>query len=350
MKIASIEVIPYRPLFIEPFKQFGVTQTQLQHDIIRLQDTDGRVGYGEAVLSPVLSRDAAKDKPVVDALIGTTLSSLPGTVAELRREGTHRYAVSFGLDTAYHDLISRSASAPLYGVLGGRRTQFARDFLTVPLCDVDDTIRRLKEDVPRHAVVQMKLGEHGIDVDMARIQAALTVMNADQTLLADFNGALNPVDARTVIASFSDKRIVWEEPCKLFDENEQLAEQTGAPVLADQCINVSKIPRVCERGVFYGITIKPAKTGSLTAARTARDMCAEVGIRVRIDGPWCGPVATAAILHVAVGAPEELLIASTDMTVLLALKEDEKGGLKFDGKGNLSPLDEPGIGFVPTFS
>lgn len=350
MKIKSIRIASFQPYFREAFKMFGVTQTQLSNDLLCIEDGAGRVGYGEAVLSVAFSRNAPRDHEVVHSLIGTELNALPGTVAELRRRGADYYAITFGLDTAYHDLIGRASVSPLYSLLGGKLTSEVSDYLTVPLCGPQETIRRLKQDKPGREVIQMKLGGDGIAIDEARIDAALGVMTEKQLLLADFNGALSLSDARSVINTFSDKRVIWEEPCTRFEDNEFLAQDTGAPLLADQCVTVSRIPRVCETGLFYGITIKPAKTGSLSAARASRDMCAEAGVRVRIDGPWCGAVGTAAILHLAVGTPPELLIASCDMSDPLALTQEQRGGIHFHENTRISPMDDPGIGFTPVLS
>lgn len=345
--IKNIEITPFQPYFAEPFKQFGVTQTQLKHEIIKIEDSEGGVGYGEAVLSPVLSRNVERDHDFLRGLIGAPLAAVPAAVGAARLKGSDFFAVTFALDTAFHDLVGRAVNLPLHALLGGKQTRLIKDFATVPLCDVDETKRRFELFASRE-VIQMKLGEKAIDLDMARIDAALSVLGKDQLFLADFNGALSFENAMNVIGNFNDSRIVWEEPCSTIEENEMLVEKTGIPLLADQCINVSRAPRVCEKGLFYGVTIKPAKTGSLSAARAVRDMYVEAGVRVRIDGPWCGPIASTAILSVAVGTPPDLLVATSDMTDPLALKAEERLGFYFES-GRIAPTEEPGIGFTPNF-
>jgi len=346
MKIKSIDVIPFQPYFTEPFKQFGVTQTQLKHEILRIEDSLGRVGYGEAVLSPVLSRNVTRDHDLIASLLGTPLAKLSATIAETRRKGSEYYAVTFALDTALHDLIARNTGMPLHALLGGKQSESIKDFATVPLCDVEETIARF-EKLKSREVIQMKLGEQGIALDEARIDAALKVMGKDQLFLADFNGAHSLADATAILSNFNDKRIVWEEPCPTIEDNEALVEKLGVPLLADQCITVARAPQVCTKGLFYGVTIKPAKTGSLAAACAVRDTYVEAGVRVRIDGPWCGPIAATAILSIAVGTPPELLVATSDMTDPLALKAEERLGFVFDEKGRIAPTDRPGIGFLP---
>jgi hypothetical protein len=48
-------------------------------------------------------------------------------------------------------------------------------------------------------------------------------------------------------------------------------------------------------------------------------------MKMRIDGPWCGDIATAAILHLALGAPPDLLIAGCDLREPLVRERDLKG-------------------------
>ena len=67
---------------------------------------------------------------------------------------------------------------------------------------------------------------------------------------------------------------------------------------------------------------------------------------MRIDGPWCGHIATAANLHLACGAPANLLIAGCDLRQPLMLDEGWGGTRHFPGH-RIAPLDEPGHGVNP---
>ena len=71
--------------------------------------------------------------------------------------------------------------------------------------------------------------------------------------------------------------------------------------------------------------VKPALIGGLNTARQIRDLCTEAGIKMRIDGPWCGDIARAAIVHLAMGAPPDLLIAGCELREPLTRNPDLKG-------------------------
>ena len=64
---------------------------------------------------------------------------------------------------------------------------------------------------------------------------------------------------------------------------------------------------------------------------------------MRIDGPWCGDIATAAILHLAVGAPPELLVSSCDLREPLIIDTD-LGGVRTMESGRIAPLTGLGLG------
>ncbi len=65
--------------------------------------------------------------------------------------------------------------------------------------------------------------------------------------------------------------------------------------------------------------------GGLNLAREVRDLCISTGIKMRIDGPWCGDIASVAITSLALGPPEDLLIADCDLREPLAIETDLNG-------------------------
>ncbi len=71
--------------------------------------------------------------------------------------------------------------------------------------------------------------------------------------------------------------------------------------------------------------IKPALVGGLGITRQIRDLYAEARIKMRIDGPWCGDIASAAIVNLVMGAPPDLLIAGCDLREPLSRDPDLDG-------------------------
>jgi len=167
-----------------------------------------------------------------------------------------------------------------------------------------------------------------------------------QILLADANGGWSVDTACEIISCFNDPRIVWEEACSTYDENTEVARRTGQPVMVDQCVKEAGLARkAVDDQLVSSLCIKPAFLGGLTVARDIRDYCVSSGMKMRIDGPWCGDIATAAILHLAVGAPPDLLIAGCDLREPLVRKRDLKGVVSL-GKSRIAPPSGVGLGIT----
>ena len=78
-------------------------------------------------------------------------------------------------------------------------------------------------------------------------------------------------------------------------------------------------------------------------ARDLLDRCAKKGTRVRIDGPWCGDLGAAAVLHLAAGVEPELLIASCDLREPLDYRVGLNGVVEL-ANGQIVPPQGAGLG------
>ena len=66
---------------------------------------------------------------------------------------------------------------------------------------------------------------------------------------------------------------------------------------------------------------------------------------MRVDGPWCGDIAAAAIVHLALTAPPELLVSSADLREPLALSP-ALGGVEHVAPGQIAPPAGAGLGIL----
>ena len=193
-------------------------------------------------------------------------------------------------------------------------------------------------------MVQVKLGVGDVATDRKRIVAALETLAPEQTILFDFNGALTVESSLGIFADFNDPRIIWEEPCDNVEQNIEIAKRSGLPIMFDQCLeNLDCIVKVVANGLAHSICIKPAFLGGLEPARAARDICIDANMSMRVDGPWCGHIATAVCLHFAATIPPELLIAGCDLRQPFDL-HDDWGGTDHTPGHRIRPFDTPGHG------
>ncbi|MBT3724499.1 MAG: mandelate racemase/muconate lactonizing enzyme family protein [Gammaproteobacteria bacterium] len=351
MNTVSISIANFTPSFHgDGYVMSYVTQTVLLSRIIQIVDGNGNIGVGEIINDPGLNIKQLQtvENRVLEDIDQITLQDIPMLIQQFRSKKLKLNGLAFGLETAYLDLISRTNEVPLFALLGGCLCNDMPDYLSISCSEPEVMKDRIRIDGINRDVIQIKMNGVNIDADLNRIDASLSALGKHQTLLVDFNGALNPHDANIFIDNFSDQRILWEEPCKTYEDNRNLAEKSGASLLFDQCLkSLNIITRACSEGVMAGACIKADGLGGLGIARTARDICIDSGVPIRVDGLWCGPIAAAATLHLATGTPTDLLISACDLCDPLVITEDWGAGIVQLVKGRIAANNLPGHGVTP---
>ena len=352
MKIKKIAVwgiqMPFRD---GPYAMSHVTQEVVYGRVLQVHTVDGQTGLGEVVFPPTLSVDERQqliaDEPLyLSSLAGKEVDGLIQLAQELCGRGRSWSGIAFGLETAGYDLLGKAGGLPVSDLLGGRLGEGVDDYFSISESTIEKIRKRLAIAGSERKVIQLKLGIGSPGDDAEQVSAALSNMADWQILLADANGGWSVDTACEIISCFNDPRIVWEEACWTYDENAEVARRTGQPVMVDQCVKeVGLARKAVDDQLVSSLCIKPAFLGGLTVGRDIRDYCANSGMKMRIDGPWCGDIATAAILHLAVGALPDLLIAGCDLREPLVRKRDLKGVVSL-GKSRIAPPSGVGLGIT----
>ena len=328
-----------------------VTQEVVYGRILQVHTADGQTGLGEVVFPPSLSIDERQqliaDEPLyLSSLAGKDIDGLMQLAEELCGRGRSWSGIAFGLETAAYDLMGKARGLPASDLLGGKLRESVDDYFSISESSVERIQERLATAGSERKVIQLKLGIGSPGDDAEQVSAALSNMADWQILLADANGGWSVGTACGIISCFNDPRVVWEEACSTYQENTEVVHRTGQPVMVDQCVKSTSLAKqAVDDQLVSSLCIKPAFLGGLTVARDVRDYCVSSGMKMRIDGPWCGDIATAAILHLAVGASPDLLIAGCDLREPLVREQDFNGVVSFDGC-RIGPPTGPGLGMT----
>ena len=349
MIVSKIEVWNFRPLMRDgPFAMSHVTQESAYGRIFQIHTNAGLRGLGEVVFPPSVPQAAqmgqiAEERAFLPLLIGQHFDLLLDLAEDLRERGKTWGGFGFGLETAWHDLAAQQKGCPVSDLLGGAQNDAVHDYFSI----AERTPERIRERVvlagEQRTVFQLKLGIGTIDDDVEQVTSLLAAMSPNQIVLADANGGWSVDRACETMARFEDHRIIWEEPCSLYEDNLEVIKRSGIPVMVDQSVSTAAVAlRAAEDGLAHSICIKPAFLGGLSVARTVRDAATAAGMKMRIDGPWCGDIATAANLHLAVGAPPDLLISSCDLREPLLLAP-KLGGIRNLPDTRIALNEGPGL-------
>lgn len=346
MKIVKVDAIPFAPKFAgEGFVSSLWRLTELDNAVVRLETSDGAVGWGEIGRPPPLAEKMrAFEAEMLPSLVGFEVADLPARLEEWRAAGKHGQCVAFGVELAMLDLIGRACSMPISALLGGPAGGDMPEYLSLSAGVPEEMAVRVRHEGVNYPVIQVKLGTDDIDTDLKRVHAVLAEIRPDQKVLADFNGALALDDATRTLPLCTDPRLLWEEPCRTYDDNLEVARQTGIGVMVDQClVDLETNLRAVKDGMA-AIAIKPDLLGGLCPARIVRDMCRAARIPMRIDGRWSGQIAGVGQLHLALGAPADLLLATIDLTEPI---ETGREMIRHPAPGRVGPNPGPGLGPIP---
>ena len=336
------------------FKQGVYTNSRCQKSTIRSRvfqifGTGGWKGFGEVVFPFLLPRQLEEqviqaEEIFLSELVGKNIDHLMDMAEAFRAREAHWSSVAFALETAWYDLQGKQQNTTISSILHGKRSHRVTPYLSISVSDQRELQERLRSETEDAKVIQLKLTNRSWVDDMRWIHQILDHHPSVELLLADANGKWSVGQACEIISRCQDPRVIWEEPCATYSENAEVEQITHQRVMADQCVgSMANAEQAVREKAVSAITIKPAYLGGLSTARYLLNRCVECGVRVRVDGPWCGGIGAAAVLHLAAGVEPALLIASCNLQAPLEASAMPRGVVEFpDGK--IAPPEGPGLG------
>ena len=286
--------------------------------ILKISTDDGLTGFSEVC-------------PLGSGYMEAFAGGLPGGIAELgpqllgqdptrirainalmdNRLGGHNYVKS-AVDIACWDIFGQATGQPIAALLGGRNEDFH-----LYRAISQGTPEQMAKDVLGYRGegywrFQLKVGSDPDD-DIARIEAALSVTQPGDVIIADANTGWLPHQALRVVRALRDRDYYVEQPCATLAECLAVRARTPQPMVLDEVITgAAALIQAFEQRAMDVVNIKISRVGGLTKAKQIRDLCETLGIAMTLEDSWGGDVTTAAIAHFAGSTRPELLFSSTD--------------------------------------
>jgi o-succinylbenzoate synthase len=309
-----------------PFRQPFVTSSGVvparELVLLRLEDSDGTVGYGEA--APFEPYDGVSVEAVVAALCngGGEVGPPQARAAE---------------EMARLDLAARRSGSPV-GEVGAEAIAVNR---TIPAGPPDEVAHSAAEGVREgFACFKVKVG---LPDDAERVAAVRQAIGPWPALRVDANGAWGVDEAVAAIEALAvhDLELV-EQPCRTLDELAEVRRRVPIPIAADEPIaSADDVRAAAAAEACDAVNVKLAPAGGFAAARAtvaaAREHGLEPFLSSTLDGPW----GIAAALQLA--ATERLSLACGLATLELFDAELARA-LPPPERGLLSVPQGPGLG------
>ncbi len=259
----------------------------------------------------------------------------------------HGYAKS-PFDAACWDILGQSLNAPLWRLWGGRLTHGAPMYRVAPQRSRTET----EAELNRHRAAGYRQFQIKVGADWARdidtIRALVPLLQPGEKAMADANQGWRVDDAIRVARATNDLDFILEQPCRTYEECQQVRRVAHHPMKLDECVTGMAAAQriVADRGAEL-VCLKISNLGGLSKARRVRDYLVAHRFPVVAEDSWGGEIATAALSHFAATTPPEYLHNTTDL-MNYNTRSTGVGGAVAQG-GKLFAPDAPGLGVAPDF-
>jgi L-Ala-D/L-Glu epimerase len=255
-----------------PFVTAGGVVRSRELAVIRLEDDEGTVGFGEA--APLEQYDGVSLDEVWESL----------------REGPPSRGAPPQARAAWElaelDLQARRRGRPL-GEPGADAIPVNRTLAAGP---PDETAERAREGLRAgYSCFKVKVG---LPDDVERVAAVRDAIGSWPALRLDANGAWGPDEAveRIGVLEPYDLQLV-EQPCRTLEELALVRPRVGVPVAADEPIaTADDVRRAAAARACDVVNVKLAACGGFGPAREALREAARHDLRAflssTLDGPW----------------------------------------------------------------
>lgn len=259
----------------------------------------------------------------------------------------HGYAKA-PFDAAFWDILGQASDQPVWMLMGGKLTDGAPMYRVAPQKATDETIAELERHrATGYRQFQIKVGGDWAS-DIERIRATVPLLQPGEKAMADANQGWRVDNAIRVASATRDLDFILEQPCRTYEECQQVRRVAEQPMKLDECVTgLAAAQRIVADHGAEICCLKISNLGGLSKARRVRDFLVENRIPVVAEDTWGGQITTAAVAHFAASTPEEFLINSTD---LMNYNTRDTGiGGPTSKNGKLYATDTPGLGVTPDF-
>ena len=311
--VASVEAIPLRHALEDG--GYGSARgivTARETTFVRLETSDGAVGWGEAWGPPMAVVPLIGE--LAETLTGTKLDApVPFVTSRLqqhyhRGQGLYAAAVS-GIEIAIWDALGKTLGVSVATLLGGRARDYVTPYASAGYVTPDRDLEKFRELLQRAAEgfsgAKIKCGL-GVREDLQRATVARDVLGEDRALMVDLNGNCTPDQAVAVARALRGLDVAWlEEPLPPDDVDGLRLIRGSSPPLATGEALYTRAPfrrLVVERLVDF---VQPdiTKIGGLAEARAVCELARAWNVRVS-PHVWGGGLALAAALQLLASVPD----------------------------------------------
>ncbi len=334
-----ITVVAAEPIEGKVKREIAIVSSLGEHVVgnyvlVRVADEVGHVGLGEASVTAVWSGEtqagaiAVVREVLAPLIVGADPFDSEWISRRLEKAAFHNSFVRAALEMALLDLQGQILNVPLYKLLGGRdRPQLAAEpgarlqyvlggdrgirlKFVVGAVEPAVAAERAKAMVARGwRAIKVKVGRD-VAADAERLKAVREAIGPDVFLSVDANGGYTVEQAVCAGRHFEKLDVaLFEQPTRRGDHlaMAEVRQRSNIPVMADESVfTLQDALDVIRHRAADVLSLYPGKHGGVRNTLAIARLAEAAGVPCTIGSNLEREVATAAMAHVAVSAPNIL--------------------------------------------
>ncbi|MDR7222934.1 enolase C-terminal domain-like protein [Aminobacter aminovorans] len=352
--IKSIETLIVQLPTRREHKWAGLTEVIGRYVMVKMTDSDGRVGWGEAPalkdwggeFGRYFGESAMITRSVIETYLAPAVIGLElGNFAELhaRMDAIIRgYPYSkAAVEFAAYDLTGRWLNVPVHTLLGGK----ARDKVAITHSIGLIAIEEAKVEAAKLAAEGIKTIKVKIGVDPARdvkmVAAVREAAGEAMEICVDANeGYKTPGEAVQTVRQMEKYRLKYvEQPVMGIERIAEVGRRIDAPVMADESAwNAHDAIQIIQNGGIQIISIYTTKAGGLYKAMEVGAVCRAAGIICNVNGSIETGIGNLANVQVAAASPAATLSCVIPISTPAEAQHGQVGGIYYKDDLLVEPM------------
>lgn len=326
-------------------KWAGLTEVIGRYVVVKMTDSDGRVGWGEAPalkdwggeFGRYFGESALITRTVIDTYLSPSVIGVElGNFVELhaRMDAVIRgypYAKA-AVEFAAYDLTGRWLNVPVHVLLGGQARDRVPVTHSIGLISIDEARSEVAQLVKEGIrTIKVKIGVDA-ERDIAMVQAVREVAGDAVEICVDANeGYKTPGEAVQTVRVMEKSSLKYvEQPVMGIERIAEVGRRIDAPVMADESAwNAHDSIQIVQNGGIQIVSIYTTKAGGLYKAMEVGAVCRAAGIICNVNGSIETGIGNLANVQLAAACPAVTLSCVIPISTPAEMQSGQVGGIYY---------------------